>query len=451
MDDAYAQFVLAKSQLDGKYGFKPKFQHPQAFDFQSALVAFAVEQGRASIFADCGLGKSLMEMTWAQNVVEETNKPVMLMSPLMVSMQMVEEAEKFGFEVERSRDGKFKHKIVLTNYDQLHKFNPDDFGGVICDESSCIKNFDGSRKAEITEFMRRAKYRLLCSATPSPNDYIELGTSSEALGYLGYMDMLGMFFKNDEDSLHPAFIGSKWRFKSHAEMDFWRWVCSWARAIRKPSDIGFDDRNFVLPTMHEHEHVIASPTLPGKLFAMPAQGLQEERAERKATIPQRCERAAELLNPSDCGVAWCHLNDEADLLVKLIDGAAQIRGADADERKEELLLAFRHGQLKKLVTKPKIAAFGLNWQHCAHFTYFPDHSFEQYYQAMRRFWRFGQKREVRGDLITTESLSGVMRNFRRKATATDAMFATMIAQMNDALGIKRFRNHETELETPPWL
>ncbi len=449
----YSSFVRAKSQLDGEYGFAPKFAHPMAYDFQSHLVDWAVRQGRAAIFADCGLGKTLMQMTWAHNVALETNKPVLIIAPLMVAVQTAEEATKFDFEAERSLNGAFKTRtgIVTTNYERLHHFDHTDFAGVVCDESSIMKNFDGARKSEITEFMRKVPYRLLCSATPSPNDYIELGTSSEALGQLGYMDMLSMFFKNDENSLHPMSMGSQWRFKSHAQRDFWRWVCSWGRAIRKPSDMGFEDRDFILPGLCEREHIVASGARSGDLFAMPATNLQEEREERRITIPQRCERAAELVQGSQSSVSWCHLNAEADTLVKMIDGAAQISGADHDERKEELFNAFRHGELKHLVTKPKIAAYGLNWQHCNRMTFFVDHSFEQYYQAVRRLWRFGQKLPVTVDNITTQSLGGMTRNMRRKIDASEKMFAMMVEQMNDALAMDRFKEHHSNQELPAWL
>jgi len=449
----YREFVQHKSQMAGTFGFKAKFQHPDAYDFQSYLVDWAVQQGRGAIFADCGLGKTLMQMTWAHNINLETNKPVLIIAPLMVSLQTTEEAEKFGFEAERSMDGKFKSRngIVTTNYERLHHFDAADFGGVVCDESSIMKNFDGSRKSEITEFMRNCRYRLLCSATPSPNDYIELGTSSEALGQLGYMDMLSMFFKNDEDSLHPMSMGSQWRFKTHAQRDFWRWVCSWARATRKPSDLGFADRDFVLPSLIEQEHVVRSGVRSGDLFAMPATNLSEEREERRVTIRDRCQKAADLINAGGTAVAWCHLNAEADLLVEMIDGAQQISGADKDERKEELFNAFRHGELKRLVTKPKIAAYGLNWQHCNHMTFFADHSFEQYYQAVRRLWRFGQKRPVTVDMITTQSLMGVTKNLRRKTEASEEMFRVMVEQMHDALQLKRFHEHTSNQEIPSWL
>lgn len=449
----YSDFVRRKSQMGGSFGFAPTFHHPKAYDFQSHLTDWAVEQGRAAIFADCGLGKTLMQMTWAQNVIERENKPVLIIAPLMVAVQTAEEATKFDFEAARSLDGKFKPgaRIVTANYERLHHFDYNDFAGVVCDESSIMKNFDGARKSEITEFMRQVKYRLLCSATPSPNDYIELGTSSEALGQLGYMDMLAMFFKNDEDSLHPMSMGSKWRFKTHAQKDFWRWLCSWARAVRKPSDLGFDDRDFVLPALHEVEHVVESGIRSGDLFAMPATNLHEEREERRITIDARCEKAAELVAGAASSVSWCHLNAEADRMVSLIEGAEQISGADKDERKEELFNAFRHGELKHLVTKPKIAAYGLNWQHCAKMTYFADHSFEQYYQAVRRLWRFGQGQPVTVDTITTQSLIGVTKNMKRKIAQSEAMFTLMVEQMNDALLINRFKDHTVNQELPSWL
>jgi len=449
----YAEFVVAKSQMAGCAGFEPTFRHPQAFDFQSHMVDWAVRQGRAALFEDCGLGKTLQQFTWAHNVGRETNKPVLILAPLMVVTQSVEEAAKFDFEAEGSLDGKFKTQtgVVVANYERLHYFDPADFGGVVCDESGCLKNFEGARKSEITEFMKKVRYRLLCSATPSPNDYIELGTSSEALGQLGYMDMLGMFFKNDEDTLHPLSMGTQWRFKSHAQRAFWRWVCSWARAIRQPSDVGFDDGPFVLPPLIERDHMVKSPVLEGQLFAMPAQGLAEERAERRGSLTDRCEKAAELHAQGGAGIAWCQLNDEADLLCKLIPGAMQIAGSDRDERKIELFNAFRHGQLDKLVTKPKIMAWGANFQHANYMTMFADHSFEQYYQMVRRMWRFGQKRPVTADTITTEGLAGVTKNLKRKAAAADEMFRLMVEQMNDALGVKRFHEHTNNQDLPTWL
>ncbi len=450
---SYRDYVAGKSQLGGQNGFRPTYINPKAFDFQSHLIDWACRQGRGATFADCGLGKTLMQLVWAENVHRHTNKPVLIIAPLSVSSQTVEEAAKFDIEAVRSRDGKAPSGkgIVTTNYEMLKHFNADDFGGVVCDESSILKNFDGAFKSAITEFMRRIRHRGMYTATPSPNDYIELGTSSEALGYLGYMDMLGQFFKNDENSLHPAFIGSQWRFKSHGENDFWRWVASWARAVRKPSDIGFSNDGWKLPDLIEIDHELQSPTRDGWLFAMPAKGLDEERAERKATVQLRAAKAAEILAGSDCGVSWCHLNAEADAITAMVSGAVNLSGSDKDEVKEEKLLAFRSGQIKHLVTKPKIAALGVNWQHCHTATYFTDYSFEQYYQAVRRFWRFGQKSPVTIHNISTESLRGVASSRKAKGEAADKMFAVMIDKMQDAMGVDRFREHTNQQELPAWL
>jgi hypothetical protein len=448
----YKEFIEGKSHLSGEFGFDPVYQNPALYDFQRHIVDWAVRQGRAAIFADCGLGKTLMQLSWAENVAQKTNKPVLLLAPLSVSMQTVEEAEHFNLDAKRCSDGKIpKTDIVVTNYQRLHHFDPSDFSGVVCDESSIMKNFDGASKASITEFMKKVQYRLLCTATPSPNDYIELGTSSEALGYLGYMDMLTMFFKNDENNTHPAFIGTKWRFKPHAQKDFWRWMCSWSRAVRKPSDLGFQDNQFILPGITEREHVVDSAILEGFLFATHASNMEEEREERRKTIPQRCEKVAELMNHNDYGVMWCHYNKEADLLQQIVPGAKQISGADPDEKKEEIFEGFRKGQIKKIITKPKIAAFGMNWQHCNHHTYFADHSFEQYYQAIRRSWRFGQKREVHIDIITTESLSGVTKNLKRKSEAAETMFREMVQSMNDILRIKPMPQDTEKERIPTWL
>lgn len=448
----YVDFIRNKSQLGGDHGFDPLFMPDFLFDFQAHLVEWAVRKGRAAIFADCGMGKTPMQLAWAENIVRHENKPVLIMAPLSVSQQTVEEAAKFQIDAKRSMTGSAEGaRVVVTNYERLHYFNPDQFAGVVCDESSIIKNFDGSRKGEITEFMKKVKYRLLCTATAAPNDYIELGTSSEALGYLGYMDMLTTFFKNDEDSLHPASMGSKWRFKSHAQRDFWRWMASWARSCRKPSDMGFDDRDFVLPRLTESEVVADSPVPFGQMFHSPAQTLEEQREDTRATIEARCELAAGILNTDKPGIAWCHLNGEADLLEKIIPGAVQVSGSDDDDRKEEVFSAFRHGQIRVLVTKPKIAAFGMNWQHCDHMTYFATHSFEQYYQAVRRCWRFGQKSPVKVEVVTSSSQTGVLANLKRKADACDVMFSQIVSEMNNAISLDRLKVFNKTEELPSWL
>ena len=453
MLDEYKAFVEAKTHLAGEFGFDPIYTNPHAHEFQNSLIEWALRQGRGATFADCGLGKTLMQLVWAENVHRKTNLPVLILAPLSVSSQTVEEAEKFGMEAVRSQDGKFPRGsgIVCTNYERLHNFTASDFGGVVCDESSILKNFDGAIKSAITDFMRKVKYRAMYTATPSPNDYTELGTSSEALGDMAYMDMLQTFFKSNDGTLHPAHIGQQWRFKGHAEPHFWRWVASWARAIRRPSDLGFDDAGWSLPNLIEMHHEVKSKPLDGQLFAMPVRGLPEEREERKATITERCDLAGELLTKHESGVAWCHLNAEADYLAQAIPGAVNLSGADKDEVKEEKFAAFKSGEIKYLVTKPKIAALGVNWQHSAACTYFDDYSYEQYYQAVRRFWRFGQKRDVTVHQIGTTSLSNVAKSRKRKAEAANVMFDQMMEHMIAAQRHRKIFKETEAVNLPSWL
>lgn len=456
----YDEFIERKSQAVSDSGFTPIFMPDFLFDFQKFLLEWSTMKGRAALFADCGMGKTPLQLAWAENIVRRTNRPVLIATPLAVARQTVKEGEKFGIECSVSRDGAIKKNITVVNYEQLHKFSPHDFSGLVCDESSILKNFDGNTKAVVTEFMKKLPYRLLCTATAAPNDYIEFGTSSEALGGIGYMDMLGMFFKNDQNSLHPATrtrhhglnMSGKWRFKPHAEEPFWKWLCSWSRAIRKPSDFGFDDGKFVLPKLHVNQHIVlASRPLDGFLFVVPAQGLSEQRSERSHTITERCERMAELVTAHRQSVAWCHLNSEGDLLEEIIPGSVQVSGSDSDEEKEEKFSAFESGQARYLVTKPKIAGFGLNWQHCNHTAMFPSHSFEQYYQSVRRFWRFGQEKEVTVDLISTEGESDVMQNLQRKAAAADKIFEMIVREMNHELHKQSWKKFTEKLEAPEWL
>lgn len=454
---SYADFLSRKTQLANAGGFVPSVLPEHLFDFQAALVDWAVRSGRAGIFADCGLGKTPMELAWAQNVHQHTGGPVLLLTPLAVGFQIVAEAEKFGHEAAISRSGKVVAPITVTNYEQLSKFNPEDFRGVVCDESSAIKAFDGETRSMVTEFMRRTPYRLLGTATAAPNDWMELGTSSEALGALGYMDMLTRFFVNDNrttTSRSRFAAGSRtvgWRLKGHAREPFWRWVSSWARAIRRPSDYGFSDDGFALPELIERTTVIEARTSRADtLFDMPAVGLHEEREEMRRTLTERCEAAAAAMESVERGVTWCHLNDESALLARLIEGAVEVTGSDSPEAKEEKLAAFTRGEIRVLVTKPSIGAWGLNWQHCNRMTYFPTHSYEQYYQAVRRSWRFGQQRPVTVDLITTEGGQNMLANLHRKAQQADEMFAELVAHMNMPRAVDPHR-YEKNVEVPPWL
>lgn len=455
--EKYREFLNMKAQCRDGEVIPFKSDNPVLFDFQRYMVQWSLKNGRSAIFADCGLGKTIMEMVWADNVAVKTNKPVLILTPLAVSYQMSLEAEKFGIEISRSRDGSVSGNIVVTNYERLHMFNPDDFSGCVCDESSILKSFNGAYRKAITDFMRKIRYRLLATATAAPNDYTELGTSSEALGKLGYVDMLNRFFKNNLNNSASGgrFYGEapKWRFKGHSEIPFWRWVTSWAMACRKPSDIGFEDKGFNLPKLTENRVLVKADTnADGMLFEVPASTLFEQRNERKRTLRERCEKVAELVDHDDYAIVWCHLNDEGKLLRKLIGvDCVEVSGADTDESKEEKLTAYARGDIRVLVSKPKIGAWGLNLQHVNHVTYFPSHSYEQYYQSIRRCWRFGQKRPVRVDTVMTHGDERVMRNMLRKARAARDMFDNLVNEMNHSSTIVNREIHTRDMEVPTWL
>jgi len=452
---SYVDFLERKSQVGSNAGFEPLWLPEFLFDFQRHLVEWAVRKGRAALFEDCGMGKTPQFLVWAENVVRKTNRPVLVLTPLAVGRQTVKEAEKFGVEAVRSSDGKFPTgaRVVVANYERLHYFTPDSFAGVVCDESSILKDFDGKTKSQITEFMRTLRYRLLCTATAAPNDYSELGTSSEALGEMGFQDMASKFFRKETSKDRLGWGRTKLIMRAYAERDFWRWVCSWARAIRKPSDYGYDDGAFRLPPLVTQEHVVIAKTKrPGTLFDLPAITLDEQREERRRTIQERCEKVAELVsNTGRPAVTWCHLNPEGDTLAKLIPDAVQVSGSDPAERKEEIFEAFSAGQVRVMVTKPTIAGFGLNWQHCAHQTFFPSHSFEQWYQAVRRCLRFGQTETVKVDVVASEGEAGVVANLQRKQAAAEVMFSRLVELMTDQLKIDRDRKFPMQEQVPSWL
>ena len=466
LSDQYQRFLSKKLQESSRAGFKPLWLPSSLFDFQASVAEWNIETGKSADFIECGLGKSWIELVWAENVVRHTNKPVLLLDMLGVTKQMIGEADKVGVEARRSAgDLGAGAAIIVTNYEKLHHFSPHDFGGVVCDESSAIKAMAGKRREQVTEFLRTVPYRLLATATPAPNDFIELGTSSEALGVMGQIDMLNRFFKNDNNTSDIKMmrrraislggpVSAGWRFKGHAEGPFWRWVPSWARAGRRPSDFGdFDDSAFVLPPLIEREHIVETRTLaPGMLIPMPATNMQEEREERRRTIVERCEKAAQLVK--DTGqpfVIWCELNPEGDLLEKLIPDAVQVAGSDDDEAKEAAYDAFGSGQVRGLISKQSVAGWGLNWQHCPHVVEFASHSFEKHWQGVRRCWRFGQKQTVVNDIIATEGQRGIKENQQRKAVQADRMFAQLVANMNASQVIDTSYKFEKEENFPSWL
>lgn len=450
----YNEFLQSRKNTGADSGFIPVYMPDFLFDFQKSLVDWSVRKGRCALFEDCGLGKTPQQLVWAENVARKTDRPVLILAPLAVSAQTTREADKFGIECHRSMDGSVKTRIVITNYEKLCHFNANDFSGVVCDESSILKSFDGARKAEVTEFMRKVQYRLLCTATAAPNDYIELGTSSEALGDLGFMDMLNRFFKNDNNNsgLRRLFgEAPKWRFKGHAETPFWRWVTSWARACRTPQDLGYPGDSFILPELKETENLVESTSLPdGYFLPIHANTLPEQREEKRRTIKDRCERVLSLVGDSQV-VVWCQLNDEGDILEDIIPNSVQISGKDSDDKKEKVFLDFAAGSIKVLITKAKIGAWGMNWQNCNHTIYFPSHSYEQYYQAVRRFWRFGQKKPVTVDIVLTEGERKIMRNLQRKNDAAAKMFSNLVGEMNNSIkheSVNKFTNQEV---VPQWL
>lgn len=451
----YQTFLEAKQHVGADHGFDPHWMPDILFPFQRALVEWSTRKGRAAIFADCGLGKTLMQLTWAENVVRETGKRVLILTPLAVAFQTVKEGAKIGLEVSHRREGiKSGDGIVVTNYERLHYFDPDDFQGVVCDESSILKNFDGATRKEVTDFMRKRPYRLLCTATAAPNDYIELGTSSEALGELGSQDMLNKFFKREKSFVKLYNAGGQgWEMRKHAEKDFWRWVCSWARACRMPSDLGFANEGFVLPPLNVRSHVVkASQPREGYLFDIPAVGLDEQRQDLRRTLKERCGMVAELVNAHDKpAVCWTNLNAEAELIARSVKGAVNVQGSDSEEKKEEAFNGFVDGSVRVIVSKSSIAGFGLNWQHCNHMTFFPSHSYEQYYQSVRRCWRFGQNNAVTVDMVTTDGQENVLCNMQRKAEAADKMFSQLVALMGNEITIKQVNEYTKKEEVPSWL
>jgi len=435
MESDYEKFIKSKKHLLGDFGFEANYIPDIAFDFQKHIIQKAVRKGRIGVFADTGLGKTLIQLSIAQNVVQHTNKKVLILTPLAVAFQFILEAEKIGIDdIEYSKDGKHTKKIVICNYERLHYFDSKDFEGVICDESSILKNFDGKIKNQITSFVKKIPYRFLSTATPSPNDFIELGTSSEALGYMGYMDMLGKFFKNNQNSSDVKNIGEKFYLKPHAENDFFAWVNQWSIMVKMPSDLGFSDERYILPELITNKHVVKNQSLIDvngqvQMFTPIAKSMTEVRHEQKMTIESRCLKAVDLAK-DNTSVYWCNRNDESSLLKELDREAVEIRGSQSIEKKEEILKAFADGEIKRLITKAKMTGMGLNWQHCNHSVFFPTWSYEQYYQAIRRFWRFGQKRDVTIDMVISDGQTRVLEALEQKTKKAIELHRNLVKNVN---------------------
>jgi superfamily II DNA or RNA helicase len=427
--DRYLEFIKSKQASFVPSGFDCGDLGGHMFDFQKAMVQWALKRGRAALFADTGLGKTIMESTWAQKVHEHTGANVLIVAPLCVSQQTVEEAAKFGITIKYCRSQEeVEPGITITNYEMLEKFDLDSFIAVVLDESSIIKSHTSKTRDFIISAFRDTPYKLTATATPSPNDFIELGNQAQFLGVMSQQEMLATFFTHDGGDT------SKWRLKGHGKTKFWEWMATWAICVRSPADLGFDGSRYILPPLNVREHVVSGgELLDGHLFATVAMSLSERREAKRKSMADRICLAADIANANNepC-IVWCHLNDESAALAREINGAVEVTGSMKPTEKEEMIMAFTHGDARVIVTKPSIAGFGMNWQHCRNMIFAGmDDSFESYYQAVRRCYRFGQKREVNVHIITAETEGAVKANIERKQAQSNEMAAQMVDHMRE--------------------
>jgi DNA modification methylase len=425
----YDDFVAAKAITSQPTGFEASDIGPHLFDFQRAIVEWACKRGRAAIFADTGLGKTAMQVEWARQVANSTGGRVLILAPLCVAQQTVEEAARWGTAVKYCRkESQADGDIIITNYEMVEHFDVTDYAGVVLDESSILKSHDSKTRAKIIEMFGGTPYRLSCTATPSPNDHMELGNQAEFLGVMTAVEMLAMYF------VHDGGDTSQWRLKGHGKQRFWEWMSTWSVCVRNPSDLGFDGAGYVLPGMSLHEHVIdEEDALPGQLFSGIAQTLTERRDAKRRSMAERVALTAGLVNSHDRpAIVWCHLNDESKALKSAIPDAVEVTGSMSADEKEQAIMAFTHGEKRVIVTKPSIAGFGMNWQHCSDMVFAGlDDSFESYYQAVRRCYRFGQKRIVNVHLVSSSSEGAVKANLQRKQDQANDMAESMVSHMRE--------------------
>lgn len=426
----YEQYISTKATADVDSGFEPTNLGSHLFDFQSSIVEWACKRGRAAIFADTGLGKTAMQAEWARQVAEHTGGKVLIAAPLCVAQQTVEEAVKFGIHIQycRSPSDIGNAEIIITNYEMLDKFNPDDFAGIVLDESSILKSHTSKTRALIIEMFQRTPYRLSCTATPSPNDHMELGNQAEFLGVMTSTEMLAMFF------VHDGGDTSQWRLKGHGKTRFWEWMATWSICIRNPADLGFDGTAYNLPGLKMHEHIVESfEPLEGQLFAGIAQTLTERRDAKRNSMAERIQLTADLVNSHNRpAIVWCHLNDESKALTAAIPDAIEVTGSMTADEKETAIMAFTHGSRRVLVSKASICGFGMNWQHCHDMVFAGlDDSYESFYQAIRRCHRFGQHHIVDVHLVSAESEGAVKANLERKQAQADDMAQSMVDHMRE--------------------
>jgi len=458
---SYAEFIATKRTIVAPSGMAmPPALSDRLFPFQYDITKWALRIGKAAIWADCGLGKSWMAIEWAR-AVSEREGPVLILTPLAVAQQFVAEGEKIGVEVTVTSGGdSFGPGIYVANYEKLHRFDCSQFAGVVLDESSVLKDYTSKTRNLLIESFAATPYKLCCTATPSPNDFVELGNHAEFLGAMSRAEMLAMFFVHDGGSTQD------WRLKGHARGEFWRWISSWAVNIKTPSDLGYDDGGYALPPMNTTLHTVTvdasdAAREEGLLFAAEARTLSTQRAARRASMADRVKLCADMVNASDDPwIVWCDLNAESSALASAIPGAVEVAGRHDTETKEARMMGFSRGEHRVLVTKPSIAGHGMNWQHCAHVAFVGvSHSFEQWYQAIRRCWRFGQKATVECHIITSDLEMGIVDNLERKHAAADELTRGMVQHMADLSRAQLGQTKRTEtkydatreMRIPAWL
>lgn len=456
----YQDFIQSKRLIDKPTGLSavPTLNN-KLKPHQHDIVTWALRRGRAAVFAGTGLGKTFMQLEWAHRVAEKTGKPSLILAPLAVGAQTEREGQYWGIPAKYyAHQAEFNQgEIVITNYDRLQRFNADEFGAVVLDESSILKASDGKTRQLITETFQGTPFRLACTATPAPNDYMELGNHAEFLGVMTQEEMLAMFF------IHDGGETQKWRLKGHAESEFWKWMCSWAVMLRKPSDLGYPNEGYDLPALNLHQITVDVDQTRAQdtLFVMEAATLQERLQERRQTINERCEAAAEIIKskPDESWLVWTNLNDEAEMIARMV-GGVNVQGSDKPEVKERNLLKFTDDDIRVLVSKPSIAGFGMNWQHCANMVFVGlNDSYEQLFQAIRRCWRFGQTRPVNVWLVAAETEGRVVSNLKRKEADAERMAEMMVQHMQDITvaelrGTQRNKteyNAANDLHFPEWL
>lgn len=456
MNEGYDAFLATKRENVKAVGFEVEESDmaPMLFDWQRHIVKWALVRGRAALFEDCGLGKTAQQVEWARHVVAHTGRAVLILAPLAVADQTVREGAKFGVEVHRCREASdvVEGAVNVTNYERLEKFAPDPFAGIVLDESSILKAYDGKTRKMITDFAKPIDFRLCCTATPAPNDIVELCNHAEFLDIMSGKEILALFFRQDGNTTH------KWRLKGHAQRAFWMWMAEWSVAIRRPSDLGYSDAGYILPALNMRQEAVVNDRHDGYLFAMEAKTLAERRQSRRDSLEKRVARAAELCNGNgEQWLVWCDLNVEGDALAKAIPDAVQVKGADSADFKEKALGDFATGALRVLVSKPSIAGFGMNFQSCHNIVFVGlSDSYEAFYQAIRRCWRFGQAHEVECYVICADSDGAVVENIRRKESQSTEMFEEVVKAMGGLSTAAAHRNemiyNPTEtVEIPVWL